>query len=227
MAFGLSSITGTVDKWDGALQGFFSTPAAASTLGAEATIAQKSLQAGKSLAQNAGFQLNSVTYNIANKIGDKMLSAASSATPGFFGNLISNTPILNKLATGLSNLGKTGGSKIPGLGTLFALGTAAYGIVKAGGRLLQGDWKGAGHQLLKTGGSVVGLLAGGALMATGIGFLPGLALAIGAGFAADWAGKKVADTVFSSVAEREALQERQANAYKNFASGYAGFNANI
>jgi hypothetical protein len=149
--------------------------------------------------QKAGAMFNGGVYNLANKAGLKVMDAVTKPNPSFFGKLLSKVPGIGKVADGLTKLGTKGGGKIPGLGTLFAVGTAAVGLFKAGGKLLKGDFKAAGHQVLKSAGSVAGIGAGLALMATGVGFLPGLALAIGAGFAGDWAGKKAGNMIFGKM----------------------------
>lgn len=138
------------------------------------------------------------TVKGANAVGTKM--AANIAK----GGLLSKVPFLGKVANGLKGL-----SKVPGLGVLVTAGTALWGIGKAAGKALKGDFKGAGHTLLKTAGSTLGVAAGVALMCTGVGFIPGLLLSVGAGFAGDWLGKKVADTVFPGADQPKA----QANQY--------------
>jgi hypothetical protein len=143
-----------------------------------------------------GTKFNSGVANAAQKVGGKMVANINKG--GFLSKIATKVPFVSKIANGLS---KTTASKIPGLGTLFAIGTGVVGLFKAGGKLLKGDIKGAGHQVLKSAGSVAGIGAGLALMATGVGFLPGLALAIGAGFAGDWAGKKAGDMVFGKMDE--------------------------
>lgn len=154
--------------------------------------------AAKEGFRKVGYKLNAGTYNLANKAGNGLMNIMTK--PGSqIGGFLSKVPGLGKVAEGLSKLGKAGGSKLPGLGTIFAIGTGIVGIFKAGGKALQGDWKGAGHQLLKSAGSVGGILAGAALCMTGVGIPAGIALAVGAGFAGDWLGKKAADTVFGPV----------------------------
>lgn len=120
----------------------------------------------------------------ANSVGTKM--AANIAK----GGLLSKVPFLGKVANGLKGL-----SKVPGLGVLITAGTALWGIGKAACKAFKGDFRGAGRDLLKTAGSTLGVAAGVALMATGVGFIPGLLLSVGAGFAGDWLGKKAADIV--------------------------------
>lgn len=186
-----SNISTKVAGWDKAATTFFHSP---STLQGS-LFSQGPKVAAKESFRTIGSKLNGVTYNVANKAGDKLVGALAKNPSGW----LSKVPGISTVANGLSKLGKTGGSKIPGLGTIVAVGTGLWGVVKAAGKALKGDFKGAGHQLVKSAGSVAGIAAGIALMATGVGFLPGLALAVGAGFAGDWVGNKAADMAFGQV----------------------------
>lgn len=199
--------------WDRSLMEFFhkTKPLKAPT----GSWGSKALYNSKSFAQNQGQTLNNVTYKAANAVGKRMMSSADKAAKalasggkaGFFGKMITKSKFLTNLGNGLKTLGTKAGTKMPGLATLFGVGTAAIGIVKAGGKLLRGDWKGAGHELLKTSGSVAGVMASMAVFVPGVNIFAALALAMGIGFAGDFAGKKLADTVFPSVAKREKVQE--------------------
>ncbi|MFZ5391214.1 MAG: hypothetical protein ACOZAJ_03000 [Patescibacteria group bacterium] len=217
MVNGLSGIGAKISYYDRFLQKVFDKTPAVRTA-ANTTLKTRAFD----VFQKSGHKLNAVTYNVANKAGWKLLDVITKPNSGFIGNLVSKIPGIGKLAEGLTKVGKAG-SKIPGLGTLIAVGTGLWGIGKAACRALKGDFKGAGHQLLKSAGSVAGMMAGLALMATGVGFLPGLALAVGTGIAGDWIGKKAADTLFPSVAAREEAEANSA-AYTSAgnATAYAG-----
>lgn len=161
--------------------------------------------------QKLGIGLNNATYKVANNVGKKLLDKAAAGSPGIIGSLMAKSPLFEKVASGLSKLGTTAGGKIPGISVLMTLGVGLWGVGVAASRAIQGDWSGAGHQLIKSAGSVAGFAAGAALCAIpGIGFVAGLALACGLGFTLDYAGQKIADAVFPSVAQRE-NQEAQNN----------------
>lgn len=163
------------------------------------------------LIQNAAKGPLKYFGSFANKLDKVGVSFAQKA-----GGLISKIP-------GLSGFGQklAGVSKLPGLGLLFAAGTALWGVGNAAYQAITGDTSKAAHTLIKTAGSTGGVLAGLALMATGVGFLPGLALALGAGFAGDWIGKKAADTLVPEVAAREAAEQSGSGQYQ--ASGEPAF----
>lgn len=159
--------------------------------------------------QKLGIGLNNATYKVANNVGQKLLNKAAAGSPGFIGNLVTKSPLLTKIATGLSELGTSAGAKIPGLSVLMTLGVGLWGVGVAASRAIQGDWAGAGHQLIKSAGSVAGFAAGAALCAIpGIGFVAGLALACGLGISLDYIGQKLADTVFPEVAQRKTQEEK-------------------
>jgi hypothetical protein len=146
----------------------------------------------------AGFKLNTATYKASNTAGKWLLGKMGNQS-STLGKVLSKVPGLNKLASGLTKVGSKG-AKIPGIGTLFAVGTGVIGLFKAGGKLLKGDWKAAGHEIMSTGGSIAGLMAGLACMAIpGIGWIAGLGLAIGTGFAGDWIGKKAGNAIFGKM----------------------------
>lgn len=199
-------------RWDNALGEFFHNPKPLTKV-ANASLPQKALYTGKSAFKDFGFRLNQYTYNAANALGKKMMTAANAGSKaGFFGKLISKSKFLTNLGNGLKGLGPK--TKIPGIATLFAVGTGIIGAIKAGKKALTGDFKGAGHELLKTGGSVAGLMASMAVFVPGVNIIAALGLAIGIGMASDWASKKVADTIFPSVAKKEALAKKQAEALR-------------
>lgn len=166
----------------------------------------------KNSARKAGGVTNDLIYKASNNLGNKLLTTLQNTEAGW-GKYLSKVPGLDKMANGLSKLGTSTGSKIPGLGTLFILGQAACSVFKAGKELLSGKPAHAGHTLLQSAGSLAGVAAGTALMMTGVGFIPGLALALGTGIAGDWFGKKVANFFFPKAAkEKEAAAQEKAAA---------------
>ena len=231
MDFNVSSITPNaknIRNWNVKSTRFFH-PKAASAGNAAASASKFS---PKGAFQKAGMKLNGWTYSAANKTGLKLMDVMTK--PGSkLGGYLCKVPGLGKVAEGLSKLGTKAGSKIPGIGTIIALGTGLWGVVKAGGKALQGDWKGAGHQLVKSAGSVAGIIAGAALCMTGVGIPAGIALAVGAGYLGDKVGEKSADALFGKVDENGYSQSfvqkyaaQQQNAYNQDSFGYTyGANA--
>lgn len=178
-------------------------------------LGSKALYNSKSFIQNSGQTLNNATYSVVNALGKRMIASADKAgaaiaaggKAGFFGQMIHKSKLLTNLGNGLKAMGTTAGPKMPGLGTIFGIGTAAVGLFKAGKKLLTGDLKGAAHEVIKTAGSTAGIMLSMAVFVPGVNIFAALALAMGVGFAGDFIGKKVADTLLPSVAKREKVQQ--------------------
>ncbi|MEW5820117.1 MAG: hypothetical protein AB1782_07980 [Cyanobacteriota bacterium] len=201
-------------RWDNSLENFFSK-ANPVTKPANKTLLNRASYYGKSTSQNAGFRLNKYTYKAANAIGKKMMSASGAAEaaikagskPGLWGKLVLKSKMLTNLGNGLSKLGTKAGGKIPGMATLFGLITGGIGVFKAAKCALKGNWKEAGYELIKTTGSVAGVMASMVVFVPGVNIFAALAMAMGLGFAGDWTGKKLADIVFPSVGRKQAAKE--------------------
>ncbi len=194
-----------LNRWDKNMAKFFHTPA---KVPANPNLLNGTLYRGKNLAQKSGQWLNNLTYKVANPLGKKMLAASTAKTPGFIGKLIAKSTTLKALGTGLKELGTKSTTRMPGISTLFGVGTAAFGLYRAAKYCLKGQFKEAGHEVLKTAGSTAGVMASMAMFVPGVNIFAGLALCFGIGYAGDYLGKKVADTIFPSVAKKKATEQK-------------------
>ena len=201
-----------LNRWDKNMAKFFHTPIEKPVA---ANLLSKSSYQSKNILQKSGQWLNNLTYKVANPLGKRMVAAYRSKTPGMIGKLIGKSETLKSLSKGLAKLGTKPATRMPGISTLFGLITAGTGLYNAAKYCLKGQFKEAGHEVLKTAGSTAGVMASMAVFVPGVNIIASLAICLGIGYAGDYIGKKIADTVFPSVAKKkEEAQKQQKEAQK-------------
>lgn len=214
--------------WDKSLSRFFATPPTPLANKATANLLQKGAYSSKNLAHTAGSSINNITYKAAQAVGTKMVTARAAAEAAklagtkasLFGKLLVKSKALTTLSEGLSKMGTKTGMKMSGVGTLFGIGFALNGIYKVGKNLVKGEFKAAGHELIKSTGAVAGCMAGMAMFVPGMGFFAGLALAMGADTAISWTTEKFADMLFPSVAAKNKAQEQAEKLKQSYTEAY-------